>query len=394
MNNLRNKFMLDQNIVFLNHGSFGATPKQVFKEYVAWQQKLERQPVKFLGRDFDDHMNASREILAAELHTNANNLVYIPNATHGVNIVALSLKLHPGDEILTTDHEYGACDYTWEFLCKKNGASYIRKAIPLPIADPQTVAQGFLTGITERTKVIFISHITSPTAIKLPVELICQVAREKGILTVVDGAHAFGQIDLDLGTLGADFYTSNCHKWAMSPKGAAFLYVRPEVQAMVDPMVVSWGFGIEDFSKTGSRFVDFFQWAGTKDPAAYLSVPSAISFSKNNNWQDIRNKSKQYLDRTIADVTSLPGFTSIYADNENYTQLASIQIPDTFDVAQLKTYLYEEHKVELPVLAWSDKKMIRVSIQGYNTEKDIDALVKGLKTALRFFNIFETKMVE
>lgn len=386
--------MLDQNIVFLNHGSFGATPKQVFKEYVAWQQKLERQPVKFLGRDFDDHMNASREILAAELHTNANNLVYIPNATHGVNIVALSLKLHPGDEILTTDHEYGACDYTWEFLCKKNGASYIRKAIPLPIADPQTVAQGFLTGITERTKVIFISHITSPTAIKLPVELICQVAREKGILTVVDGAHAFGQIDLDLGTLGADFYTSNCHKWAMSPKGAAFLYVRPEVQAMVDPMVVSWGFGIEDFSKTGSRFVDFFQWAGTKDPAAYLSVPSAISFSKNNNWQDIRNKSKQYLDRTIADVTSLPGFTSIYADNENYTQLASIQIPDTFDVAQLKTYLYEEHKVELPVLAWSDKKMIRVSIQGYNTEKDIDALVKGLKTALRFFNIFETKMVE
>jgi isopenicillin-N epimerase len=163
---------------------------------------------------------------------------------------------------------------------------------------------------------------------------------------------------------------------------------------MVDPMVVSWGFGIEDFSKTGSRFVDFFQWAGTKDPAAYLSVPSAISFSKNNNWQDIRNKSKQYLDRTIADVTSLPGFTSIYADNENYTQLASIQIPDTFDVAQLKTYLYEEHKVELPVLAWSDKKMIRVSIQGYNTEKDIDALVKGLKTALRFFNIFETKMVE
>lgn len=386
--------MLDQDIVFLNHGSFGATPKQVFKEYVGWQEKLERQPVKFLGRDFDDHMNTSREILAAELQTNANNLVYIPNATYGVNIVAQSLKLQPGDEILTTDHEYGACDYTWEFLCKKNGASYVRKAIPLPIADPQTVAQEFLAGISERTKVIFISHITSPTAIKFPVEMICKVAREKGILTVVDGAHAFGQIALALDTLGADFYTSNCHKWALSPKGAAFLYVRPEVQPLVDPIVVSWGFGIEDFSKTGSRFVDFFQWAGTKDPAAYLSVPAAIAFSKENNWQDVRKKCKQYLDRTIADVTSLPGFASIYSDNENYTQLASIQIPDQFDVAQLKSYLYEEHKVELPVLVWADKKMIRVSIQGYNNEEDIDALVKGLKTALRYFNILETKKVE
>lgn len=387
MNNLRRKFMLDRDVVFLNHGSFGATPKSVFKEYNRWQKLLENQPVKFLGRDFNDLMNSSRQILAEELHTDVNNLVYIPNATHGVNIVAQSLKLEAGDEILTTDHEYGACDYAWEFVCRKMEARYVHHPIPLPISDPETIAADILSGISDRTKVIFISQISSPTAIRFPVEIICKSAKDKGILTVIDGAHAFGQIDLNLDQIGADFYTSNCHKWGLSPKGAAFLYVRPELQQRMEPVVVSWGYGMDDFSSSGSRLVDIFQWVGTKDPSAYLSVPSAVAFRKENHWDDVRKKCKRYLDRIIGEVTSLPGYSSNYGDVNNYTQMASIQIPDDFDITLLKSYLYDQHRVELPVLAWKDKKMIRVSIQGYNTDRDVDMLVHALKEAGRYFGV-------
>lgn len=276
MSNLKQYFILDPDIHFLNHGPFGATPEPVFAAYQDWQRRLESQPVLFLGREIDGLLRQSRQVLGEYLNANADDLVYIPNATHGVNIVARSLALQPEDEVLTTDHEYGACDYTWEFVCKKTGAAYVHQPIPLPVQSEDEIIEQFWQGVTPRTKVIYLSHITSPTALRLPVEQICQKARERGILTIVDAAHSPGQIPVDLQVLGADVVFGNCHKWLLSPKGAAFLYARREVQPQVEPLIVSWCYHATPTTTSGSQFIDYLQWTGTKDPVAALSVPSAI----------------------------------------------------------------------------------------------------------------------
>jgi isopenicillin-N epimerase len=239
---LKDLFLLDPQIVFLNHGSFGACPRSVFEEYQAWQIKLERQPVQFLGMELDDYLLHSRDVLGEYIHAPVSDIVYTPNATHGVNIVARSLKLSPGDEILTSNHEYGACNFTWDFICHKTGAVYKNHTVELPIKSQEDVFEQIWNGVTPRTRIIFISHITSPTSLTLPVQWICQRAREAGIITIIDGAHAPGQLSLDLSSLQADFYVGNCHKWMLSPKGAGFLYARPDVQNIIEPLIVSWGY--------------------------------------------------------------------------------------------------------------------------------------------------------
>ncbi|RPH55584.1 MAG: aminotransferase class V-fold PLP-dependent enzyme, partial [Chloroflexi bacterium] len=194
MPTIKDCFLLDPEVVFLNHGSFGATPRPVFEAYQAWQTRLERQPVLFLGRELDGLLRESRQALGQYLNADADDLVYIPNATHGVNIIARSLDLKPGDEILASDHEYGACDYTWEFACKKSRSAYIHQEIPLPVQSEDEIVEQFWQGVSPRTKVIYLSHITSPTALRLPVEEICRRGREAGIITIVDAAHSPGQI--------------------------------------------------------------------------------------------------------------------------------------------------------------------------------------------------------
>jgi isopenicillin-N epimerase len=270
------EFLLRPGITFLNHGSFGACPRPVFDIYQGWQRKLEEQPVEFLGRQINDLLAMARAPLAAYLGTHADNLVYVPNATYGVNIVARSLELALGDEVLTSDHEYGACDRAWRFVCARRGVRYINQPISLPVESQEAVVEQLWAGVTERTRVIFLSHITSPTALIFPLAAICRRAREHGIMTLIDGAHAPGQIDLALDQLGADFYTGNCHKWLCAPKSAGFLYARPERQALLHPLVVSWGW--ESLNPGVSPFIDYFEWRGTHDPAAYLSVPAAIAF--------------------------------------------------------------------------------------------------------------------
>ena len=202
-------FLLDPDIHFLNHGSFGACPRPVFEAYQEWQRRLELQPVLFLGRELVHYDQQARQALAEYLHAEADDLVYIPNATHGVNIVARSLDLRPGDEILTTNHEYGACDNTWQFLCQKSGARYIHQPLPTPLGSDEEIVERLWQDVTRRTRLIFVSQITSPTALILPVRAICQRARQEGILTLIDGAHAPGQIEIDLMAIGADFYTGN-----------------------------------------------------------------------------------------------------------------------------------------------------------------------------------------
>jgi isopenicillin-N epimerase len=280
---LRQDFLIRPDVAFLNHGSFGACPRPVFETYQRWQRELESQPVDFLGRRVRDLLAEARAKLAGYVGAQPDNVVFISNATHGVNIISRSLDLQPGDEILSTDHEYGACERAWRFACNQRGARFINQPIPLPVDDMETVIDQLWAGVTERTKVIYLSHITSPTAMRMPIAEIAARARTEGILTVIDGAHAPGQLELDLEGIGVDFYTGNCHKWLCSPKGSGFLYARPERQALLKPLIVSWGW--ENLHPGPSTFIDVFQWLGTDDPAAFLSVPAAIDYQIEHDWR-------------------------------------------------------------------------------------------------------------
>ena len=379
---LKKYFHLDPAVHFLNHGSYGATPKPVFEAYQHWQLRLERQPVLFLGREFASLIKESRAALGKYLHAPPDDLVYIPNATHGVNIVVRSLKLRPGDEILTTDHEYGACDYTWEFHCLKTGARYIHQPIRLPVGSEQEIVEQFWQGVTPSTKIIYLSHITSATALRMPVETICRRARQAGILTVIDAAHAPGQIPVDLQQLGADIVFGNCHKWMLAPKGAAFLYARGEVQDVIEPLVVSWGYHPTPDIMTGSRFVDILQWTGTRDPSAALAVPAAIQFMEEHYWEDVRAESHALLRRALEQICDLTGLPPSYPlDSDFYSQMAIAPLPPS-DLVALKNRLYDEFRVEVPLIQWQDHFFVRISVQGYNTQGDVDTLIKGLGNLL------------
>lgn len=382
MSNLKQYFLLDPNIHFLNHGSFGATPKPVFEAYQNWQLRLERQPVLFLGREYDRLLKESRQVLGEYLNADADDLVYIPNATHGVNIIARSLNMKPGDEILTTDHEYGACDYTWDFICAKVGAKYIHQPIPLPLHTEDEIVEQFWSGVTSRTKAVYLSHITSPTALRLPVEKICQRAKQAGIISIIDAAHSPGQLSVDLQAVGADVVFGNCHKWMLGPKGAAFLHVRRELQHLVEPLIVSWGYNAMPETTTGSRFIDFLQWTGTKDPAAALSVPAAIQFMKDHHWEEVRVECHSLLRTAIERVCDLTDLPPLYPlDSDFYSQVGIAPLPSC-NVALLKSRLYDEFKIEVPLTQWQDRQFIRISIQGYNTHEDADALVDALNVLL------------
>jgi isopenicillin-N epimerase len=383
MNTLKNLFLLDPEVIFLNHGSLGACPRPVFEVYQNWQRRLEDQPVKFM-RELAGFDREARHALGTYLHANPDDLAFVTNATTGVNIIAHSLSLQPGDEILTTDQEYGACDNTWNFICRKTGAAYIHRAVMLPPDSPEDLVEKFWQGVTERTKMIYLSHLTSPTALRLPVEELCRRARQNGILTFIDGAHAPGQIPLDLEALGADFYTGNCHKWMMSPKGAGFLYARREVQRMVQPLVISWAYDPDETLANGASTMSYLTWNGTRDPSAFLSIPAAIEFMEEHHWDEVRQQCHALLHQAISRICDLTGLAPFYPlDSEFYSQMAIAPLPAEIDPAIMKNRLYDEYHIEIPVFQWHQHKVIRISVQGYNTPSDIDGLLKALGTLLR-----------
>lgn len=377
---LRKYFLLDPTVTFLNHGSFGATPKPVFRAYQRWQRELERQPVEFLGRRYAGLMAEARRALADFLNVSAEDVVYVTNVTVAINIVARSLRLGPGDEVLATNHEYGACDRAWRFASRKQSFTYINRPIPIPLTTPDAFVEHFWKGVNSQTRVIFLSHITSPTATILPVAEICRRARRHGILTVVDGAHAPGQIPLDLQAVGADFYGANLHKWLCAPKGAGFLYARPEVQGLLEPLIVSWGYEAE--FPGPSRFVDYHEYQGTRDIAAFLAVPEAIRFQQTHDWDTARRACHVLACQVEADTCALTGQPSIYLGDDWFSQMVSMRLPDDVDLDVLKTRLYDEFRIEVPLIAWNGLKLLRVSIQAYNSIRDVKHLLRALRRLL------------
>jgi isopenicillin-N epimerase len=365
---LRREYLLDPEIAFLNHGSFGACPRPVFERYQAWQRELEREPIDFLDRRLPKLLGTARSALADYLGASAQDLAFVTNATTGVNLAARSLDLRPGDEVLTTDLEYGACDLAWEWVCRRTGARYVRAPIPLPLDSPSTLVNTLFAAATERTRAVFVSHVTSTTGLVLPVDEIVTQARSLGYTTIVDAAHAPAQVPLDLNLLGADYTSGNCHKWLGSPKGAGFLHVRPEHQERVDAAIVSWGY------EEGTTFSERIERQGTRDPAAWLSVPDAIRFQAERDWDDIRDRCRRLGREACRDLCELLG-TDPLAPDEMVAQMASVRLPRP--EPGLSDRLFADHRVEIPVGGEHDD-LLRLSVAAYTTRDEIDRLLAAL----------------
>ncbi|WP_375450062.1 aminotransferase class V-fold PLP-dependent enzyme [uncultured Devosia sp.] len=385
--NLARQFLIAEDVVFLNHGSFGACPRPVFAAYQDWQRELERQPVEFLGRKLTQYMAGPRVVLAAELGTSADNIVGLTNATAGLNIVAQSLELKPGDQILTTDHEYSALEKTWAYVCRKTGAEVVSVSVPLPLTTAKAFTETLVAGMTERTKVLFLSHITSPTALLFPIEAAIAEARKRGIWSVIDGAHTPGHIKLDLEAIGADFYAGNCHKWMMAPKGSAFLYARPELQGLLNPLVISHGWTAQSKEPGAvgafgnSPFIDEIEMQGTRDPAAWLAVGAALDYRRENDWWDVSAHCQALAQDTARRLAAITGLAALSSPEFCAPQMVAMPIPDC-DVDWLKIALIEQYSIEIPVFRWQDRCIVRVSVQGYNSKGQMDVLIDALSNLL------------
>ena len=368
--------MLDPEVVYLDHGCYGACPRVVFERYQAWQAELERRPVEFLGRRLEGLLAEARAAFAAYVGAEADDLVFVENTTAGVNVAARSLDLRPGDEVLSTDLEYGALNYMWERLCAQAGARFVRAPVRLPTSGADEIADTVWAHAGPRTKAVFVSHVTSATALVLPAAELCRRAREAGVVSIVDGAHVPGHLPLDLASFGADVYVGNCHKWLCAPKGSAFLWVRPELQESIGALAIGWGFG-ED-----STFLTRNERQGTRDPAAYLAVPEAIRWQDEHGWDEVRARCHGLA---LAARERLAGLTGLepLAPPELLAQMVSAPLPAGLDADALKARLYEEFRIEIPVPRRGDERFLRASFQGYNDEDDLEALVAALELLLR-----------
>jgi isopenicillin-N epimerase len=329
-------------------------------------------------REVEEHLARSRKSLGDYLGADADNLVFVLNATVGMNIVVRSLQLNAGDEILTTNHEYGAVNRLLRFTSRKSGAVVKIVALPLPLTTEESFVEAVWSGVTGRTRIIALSHITAPTALVFPLAEICRRARERGILTLIDGAHVPGHIDLNLVELGADFYTGNGHKWLCAPRGAAFLYARPEVQDLLEPLIVSWGY--ESPKPSGSTFQDLFGWVGTLDPSPYLAVEAAVAFQRKYVGADVRSVGHSLVLEAQQELQAMFGQTVLSEPAEPWVaRMAAVVLPRRVDKDDLLRQLWQDHNIEVIIREWAGHKVLRVSVQVYNDSADIDQLIDALK---------------
>ncbi|CAN5310260.1 aminotransferase class V-fold PLP-dependent enzyme [soil metagenome] len=385
---MKEHFLIRDDITFLNFGSFGACVKPIFQRYQQFQMELEQEPVQFITVTGPEYLKQSRTALGEYLNADADDLVFVTNPSYAVNIIAKSFSLNKGDEVLATDIEYGACDRTWDYYCKKAGATYKRQPIRFPLESKADFIEQFVCGINERTKLIFISHITSTTGLRLPVEEICAVAKQKGILIFVDGAHAPGQAPLNLKILEADYYTGACHKWMLTPKGSSFLYVKKQLQDAVDPLVVSWGYNA--LFPSSSRFLDYHQMQGTRDFSAFLTIPHAIQFMKENNWQKVAEDCRKLTQQNAEEFCGVLKSQPIAPVNDDFIlQLYSAPIK-TSDPEKLQKYLFENYKIEIPVMRQNDKVFLRYSINAFNSQSDLDILFDSINKVMSTTNLIES----
>lgn len=373
---MKSQFLLNPEITFLNHGSFGACPKPIFNEYQRFQVELENEPVLFIQKKLDGYLKLAKESLAEYIGCDTQDFFFTQNPTYAVNTVMRSMNLQIGDEILSTNHEYGAMERTFNFFSKKTGAKFIRQEISFPIISKEQILQQFWKGYTSRTKIVFINQMSSSTALIFPVKEICDKARELGLISIIDGAHIPGHVELNISELNPDFYTGTLHKWMLAPKGSSFLYVKKEFQDQIEPLVVGWGY--ESLTPSESQFLDHHEYQGTRDISAFLTTPKVIEFLAANNWKAKSKECKKMVFENYQRFCDLLNTKPVCPITEEFLgQMASIPI-NTEKPIELKDLLYEKYKIEIPVLMMNGSYFIRFSINAYNSQEDLDALYMAL----------------
>ncbi len=380
-------------VAYLNTGTCGRVPRPVLEEAAEWRRRIAAEPCEVLWRRMPDALWATRERLARFLGAPPQSIAFMANVTAGVNIVAAALQIDPGRDVLATDQEYGAMLYVWERAVGRSGASL--RTVSLPVGTDFTASDlvaRFDDAIDDRTQVVFLSHITTATGLVLPVREICEIARSRGAITVVDGAHAPGMIPLDLDSLGCDFYTGNGHKWLLAPVGTGFLYVRPGCEHLIEPLVVSWGWkydravACERDQEGSTPFLRSLEFQGTRDPAPWFAVPAAIDFHEGIGRERILSRDRELARLVRQQLATLPGVEpAIPDDPELSAALAAYRVPYA-DAGELQRRLWADYRIETPVLERCGSVLLRVSTHFYNTIDEIvrlrDALEKLLPGAV------------
>jgi len=373
---IRKEWLLDEDVIFLNHGSFGACPREVLAVQREWQNRMEVEPVRFMTRELPQHLDAARAELAAFVGSRMEDLVFVQNATDGANAVLRSLlpTFKPGDELLTASHAYRAVRQTMVYVAELSGATVVDAQVPFPIASADEVTDAIARAITPRTVFAAIDHITSPTGVVFPIKQIIALFQERGIPVLIDGAHAPGQIDLNLDTLGADYYVGNCHKWLYAPKGAALLWVDKKHQSKIHPTVIS--------HYLGKGYQTEFAWTGTLDPTAFLSIPAGIEFQRKLSAAGSREYTRKLLLDARREISSALG-VPLAAPEEMLANLCTFLLPHDPDatderVLHLHDVLFDEYRIEVPAMNANGKLYVRASSQVYNDRSDFDALKEAL----------------
>jgi isopenicillin-N epimerase len=386
-------WILDPTVVFLNHGAFGACPTPVLAQQLILRSRLEQEPVRFFAREYEPLLDEARQHLATFVGVHPQDLVFVPNATTGVNSVLRSLTFAAGDELLTTNHSYNACRNALHYVAERSGAAVVTAQIPFPIHSSQQVLDAILSCVTSHTRLLLIDHITSPTALIFPIQELASHLVPQGIEILVDGAHSPGMIPLDIQALGVTYYAGNCHKWLCAPKGAGFLYVQRDRHSQIHPLTISHG--TNDPRPQRSRFQLEFDWTGTQDPTAYLAIPTAIEFMDSlvpGGWTALRKRNHQLALAARQLLAEALNPTTPLCPAEMLGSMATLPLPPAFGVPktlpdslidELQEQLWEQFHIEVPIIPWrspaGENKLIRVCAQLYNSLEQYQYLADCLQ---------------
>lgn len=379
---ISDEWSFPEGTIYLNHGSFGPSPRCVREARNAWTEKLERQPMDFFLRQMESELDHAAEKLGQLIGAEGNDLLFCDNATVAMNIVADSFPLQPGDEVLFTNQEYGAVMRIWRRACDRSQAKIVVQPLPRPIISAEQQVAALMAGVTERTKLIVVSHITSQTAVIFPIEAICREAAKRGVKVCVDGPHALAMVEMNLRRLGCDFYCASCHKWLSASFGSGFLYVAKRYQQLLSPPVMSWGGSV---AGRPAHWQDEFRWLGTRDPAPFLAVPSAIEFLDRFGCETFREQTHELAKYARQRISELTGLEPAIPDSrEWYGSMIALPLPPTEAPNQgirdqLQTPLWEKFGIEVPIIHWHGERLIRVSCHLYSTREHIDRLIEALR---------------
>ena len=384
-------FTLDFESIYLTHGSYGASLKVAFNEKLKWQKRLENDPFDFMVNHTASKLQYSRNILSKYLNCHDSDLVYFPNPSTALNAVIKSMHLEKGDEVLTTNHEYGSLDRTWKYYSQLKKYHYKKVDIKIPYDNKETFIEKIKESITSKTKIIYLSHITSSTGLIFPAKEICDIARQNNIISIIDGAHAPGQISIDITKINPDIYVGACHKWMCTPKGVSFLYAKQTIQNTIDPLVISWGW--ESDIPSQSQFIDYHQYQGTNDISSYLTIPAVIKFFKEKKWELVQDDCHSLLikaKKLLKKSSTIIDFEPCSNNDENIGQMLSFKINSNSNllsdlinnpnkIIYVQNEIFNYSCIRIPIIIWKDEIFTRISIQAYNKEEEIYTLIDTLK---------------